>query len=157
MERSPNQHHQRISNDQKIRGDVSFLNPLQTQHQRSNSHVIESSSKPSLSSSNYLLESLITPEKKRFVAGSGMRNMMSSSNHNKSTTHLTTILNNQNQLQQNSTNVNRHKSISNLYFVPNMHSNPNGVSINLKERILTKDTNNLHKRSASTPFEGFVL
>ena len=83
--------------------------------------------------------------------------MTSVGNHNRSTNHINALCNNQDQLRQNTKNVNMHKSASNLYFMQHLNSNPNGVSMNLKEQNITKDANNIHRRSASTPFEGFVL
>ena len=131
-------------------------------HQRSISHIEDSKCKPLAASSKYLLDSLITPEKRKSSAASSygggvLRGIVSTGNHNKSTTHLSATGFIQNPSQPKLSLTSAHKSTSNLYTAHPLQYNLNGVSLNENGSADNVVKENQHKRSSSTPYEGFVL
>ena len=158
MNSSPNGNLSNSNSREMSKNDSILLKLCQNHHQRSKSHILQQNSNQAISSSNYLIESLITPEKKRYSSnGVISRNAFAPGPLNGSISQLNSIAN-QNQMQEKRKEVNLHKSASNLYFMPTLQPcNPNGTPIKREVIGGADDSENNHKRSKSTPFEGFVL
>ena len=157
QESSPNSYYMKAANGQMSKNDSILLKLCQNHHQRSKSHILQQNS-THFSTSNNLVESLITPEKKRY-SSNGMisRNALAAVSHNRSVSQLNAI-SNLNQMQEPRIELNLHKSASNLYYMPMPQPNHHSGSP-LKREVIggAGDNENNHKRSKSTPFEGFVL
>ena len=158
METSPNGLSSKGNNSEMSKNDSILLRLCQNHHQRSKSHILQPNSNQPLPSSSYLIDSLITPEKKRYTSnGAITSNRLSSGNCNKSITQLSAI-STQNQIQEKRKEINLHKSASNLCFTPSFQPNYRNEVLLTRQVIGgSRDTENVHKRSVSTPFEGFVL
>merc|ERR1712214_191881 len=93
QESSPNSYYMKAASGQMSKNDSILLKLCQNHHQRSKSHILQQNS-THFSTSNNLVESLITPEKKRY-SSNGMisRNPLAAGSHNRSISQLNAISN----------------------------------------------------------------
>ena len=98
MNSSPNGNLSNSNSREMSKNDSILLKLCQNHHQRSKSHILQQNSNQAISSSNYLIESLITPEKKRYSSnGVISRNAFAPGPLNGSISQLSSIAN-QNQM-----------------------------------------------------------